>query len=241
MRRTADCDPPIEIAHYSGLAGERYYAYQSRDADVMTRLVARKFSGNVCASDSVIDFGCGGGYLLKALSCGQRFGVEVNPAARRVAEANGLTCFESLDQVNDYTMDIAIAHHSLEHVASPLYILRTLRSKLRPGGALLIVLPIDDWRTQRGYDPNDPNHHLYAWTPLILGNLLAEAGFDVSTLVMTIGVNGWFRVFPRFYPRLPEPVCDLVLRLWASVRRTREIRAVIRNRRFDPGHQGDRE
>jgi SAM-dependent methyltransferase len=241
MKRTAHFDPSIEISHYSGLAGERYYAYQSRDAEAMTTLVARKFSGDVRTSDFVVDFGCGGGYLLKTLSCRQRFGIEINPAARRVAEANGLTCFESLDEISDCTMDVAIAHHSIEHVASPLHILRVLRSKLRPGGALLIVLPIDDWRTQRGYDPGDLNHHLYGWTPLTLGNLLVEAGFDASTLAMTIGVNGWFRVFPRLYPILPRPVSDLVLRLWASIRRTREIRAVIRNPSFDPRHQGPRE
>jgi SAM-dependent methyltransferase len=216
------------LGHYSGAAGERYYEYQSRDANAMATFVAGKFSRHVRPSDVVLDFGCGGGSMLKELACAERFGVEINPIARRVAQANGLTCVESLTQVPDYTIDVAIAHHSLEHVGSPLETLNELRYKLKDGGVLLMVVPIDDWRTQRSYDPNDPNHHLYTWTPLLLGNLLADAGFDVSTLAMTIGVNGWFRVFPRLQMSLPRFVCDRLLRLWAAIRRTREVQAVIR-------------
>lgn len=218
----------IQIGHYYGAAGERYFDYQSRDADVMATHLAAKFSRHIRGSDVVVDFGCGSGSLLKRLLCTQRFGVEINPAARRVAQANGIACFESLDQVQDHTVDVAIAHHSLEHVASPLGILIDLRSKLKPGGTLLLVVPIDDWRTQKHYDQNDPNHHLYTWTPLLLGTLLEEAGFDVSTLVMSIGANGWFAVFPKLYVRLPQSLCGPLLRLWAFVRKTREIRAVIR-------------
>jgi SAM-dependent methyltransferase len=237
MTTPSNCDRSIEVSHYSGLAGERYYTYQSRDAEVMAKHIGRKFSRDVCASDVVIDFGCGGGFLLGALSCAQRLGIEINPAARRAAEANGLTCFESLDEIQDCTADVAIAHHSLEHVVSPLRVLCDLQSKLKPGGVLIVVVPIDDWRTQKRYDPNDPNHHLYTWTPLTLGNLLAEAGFDMSTLAITLGVNGWFRAFPKLYRRLPGPFGNLLLRLWASIRRTREIRAVIRTRFLDVEHK----
>jgi hypothetical protein len=44
--------------------------------------------------------------------------------------------------------------------------------------AVALYVAIDDWRSrhQRRVDP-DINHHLYTWTPLLLANLLREAGF----------------------------------------------------------------
>ncbi len=216
------------LAHYRGPAGERYYSYQSQFAAITAQLSARKFVKHIRPSDVVLDFGCGGGFVLSAITCNRRFGIEVNPVAREIAETNGLTCFETLDQIADQTIDVVISHHSLEHVPSPLIILQQLQSKLKPGGLLLLVVPIDDWRTQKQYDPSEINHHLYTWTPLLLGHLLSEAGFDTENLSTTIGTNGWFRGFPRFYGKIPQPIFDLLSRVWCILRRTREVYAVVR-------------
>lgn len=223
----------LEIGHYSGAPGRRYFRYQSRNAALMAAHVAAKFSRYVRPSDTVVDFGCGGGYVLSALSCTRRLGVEINPAARKAAQANGVTCCESLDGIDDSIADVAIAHHSLEHVACPLEVLVDLRCKLKPAGLLVLVAPIDDWRVQRDYERNNLNHHLYTWTPLLLGNLLAEAGFDITTLGMSIGVNGWFGTFPKVCPVLPRALSGLLLAMWARIRKTREIRAVIRTHPAD--------
>jgi SAM-dependent methyltransferase len=218
----------VTISHYTGEAGRRYYEYQSRFGDLAGQLAARKFAKYIGASDVALDFGCGGGFMLKSVTCRRRLGVEINPFACETAENHGITCYESLGQIENETVDVAISHHSLEHVPSPLLVLRQLQLKLKPGGLLLIVVPIDDWRTQRKYVPTDINHHLYTWTPLLLGHLLYEAGFDVETLSTSIGINGWFSSFPRFNGKVPKPCLDLLLRVWSIVRRTREILCVVR-------------
>ena len=43
----------------------------------------------------------------------------------------------------------------------------------------MLWLPLDDWRMQRRAGRDD-NHHLYAWTPLLLRNLLDEAGSELE-------------------------------------------------------------
>ena len=215
-------------AYYLGDAGLRYFTYQSRFGDMAGRLAARKFAKYIRPSDVALDFGCGGGFMLKLLACRQRLGVDVNPYARDVAANNGVTCYETLDQIGDESVDVVTSHHSLEHVVSPLLVLRQLRLKLKPGGLLLIVVPIDDWRTQKKYFPTEINHHLYTWTPLLLGHLLHEAGFDVRTLSTTIGVNGWFTSFPGCYGKAPQACLDLLLRVWSILRKTREIVCMIR-------------
>ena len=42
---------------------------------------------------AVLDFGCGGGYLLHNLTCAEKAGIEVNPAAIEDARAKGLTIY----------------------------------------------------------------------------------------------------------------------------------------------------
>ena len=221
-------DGQISINHYTGQKGLDYFDYQSRFGDVAGRIIARKFAPHISASDVVLDLGCGGGFVLKALKCRQRLGVEINPAARAVAVQNRVTCVRTLDEIPDGCADVAISHHCLEHVASPLLMLRELQAKIKPGGLLLIVVPIDDWRTQKKYDAADINHHLYTWTPLLLGHLLAEAGFDIGTLRTVVRGNGWFRGYQKLYGFLPNPLFDFLSCVACLRRRTREIYGVVR-------------
>ena len=44
---------------------------------------------------NVIDFGCGGGYLLKNIRCKEKIGVEVNDSAREQAQQNGIRTVKS--------------------------------------------------------------------------------------------------------------------------------------------------
>ena len=51
--------------------------------------------------------------------------------------------------------------------------------KLKPGGKIVVVVPCEHIKYK--YDPEkDINYHLYSWSPMNLGNLINEAGFDVS-------------------------------------------------------------
>jgi len=227
MRQPA-LDTTIAVTHYSGELGRRYFAYQSQFGEFAGQIIARKFDTYIDPSDAVLDFGCGDGLVLKSLSCRERLGVDINPAARQAAERNGITCFDTLDGIESASVDVAISHHSLEHVPSPLLSLREIQSQLKPGGRLVIVVPIDDWRAQKTYDSTDINHHLYAWTPILLGHLLYEAGFDTKTLSTSIGINGWCRIFPFWYGKLPPLCLRILLRGWCIVRKTREIYGVVR-------------
>ena len=52
----------------------------------------------------------------------------------------------------DAVADVIVSNHALEHIEAPIDALRQLRPKVKPDGKLVLVLPIDDWRSQRRWD-----------------------------------------------------------------------------------------
>jgi SAM-dependent methyltransferase len=172
----------------------------------------------------VLDYGCGGGYLLAALSCGARYGIELNPEARLEA-VKVARVYADIDELPpDVLFDAIISHHCLEHVDHPLEILRKLRLRLRPGGKAVFVVPAESWVRQKMYQENDINRHLYTWTPLSLGNLFTCAGFSVERVDLLC--HRWLPKAHRIYPLVPPPVFRLLCKIWAWLTRIRLIRIV---------------
>jgi SAM-dependent methyltransferase len=207
-------------SQYHGNKGKAYFAYQNQGGQQRGRINSRKFSPFIKAADTVLDFGCANGSLLAHVNCRNRIGIEVNPAAREEAISLGLEVHASLDSIPQGSIDIVISNHVMEHVLSPLETLSELRMRLKPNGRIVLCLPIDDWRTQKTADPTDINHHLYTWTPLLIGHLLSEAGFHV--------VRAWVYAHawpPRYWQfldhHLPVWMFDLACRFvaWRDNRR----------------------
>lgn len=180
--------------HYLGQSGKQYQQLRFTGVDFARRyqtdLYFRTYVGE---EDAVLDFGCNDGMFLRWLDCGERIGVEVNPAAREECEhlsaATGIpvTLHQDISGVPDATVDVVISNHCLEHTLTPYEILRQLHRVLKPGGRLVVVLPYDDWRSpiHRNWNPQDPDNHLFTWSPMNIGNLMTEAGFTVERSVHT--------------------------------------------------------
>jgi SAM-dependent methyltransferase len=165
-------------AHYADpLPGHKYFSWQ-QPAGMKGAIYNLKFFAPYISEDQdVLEFGCGGGYLLAALRCRGRIGVEINPAALAEAAKNGIQTFPTLADLPEGAFDRIISSHCLEHVANPYESLCTMRRLLRENGKVILLLPVDDWRSEPWIGP-DENAHLYTWTPRLLGNLLVSAGFN---------------------------------------------------------------
>lgn len=211
-------------SRYRGEEGRLYASWQLRVSAGTGEIVARQhFAREIRAQDRVLDFGCGGGRLLTALSCAERIGVEPNPASRETAGAKGIITHERLDSVPDASVDVVISNHALEHCLEPFTELCAIRRVLVPGGRLLLVLPVDDWRNQKRWDPGEVNHHLYGWTPLLIGHLLTEAGFRPTRIQLVH--RSWPPFVVQLFRALPWPIFQAVLASWSWVRNHREMRA----------------
>jgi len=215
-------------SHYRGTAGSEYFAWQNTNGPIAGRIEARKFKPYIKPTDNVLDFGCGGGHILLNIDCARRVGIDLNLSARTAAATLGIECHEGIAGVQDSSFDVIVSNHSLEHVLDPISVLADLRSKLRPAGVLLLCVPMDDWRMQRVYDRNDINHHLYTWTPQLLGNCLLEAGFNGEQLSIRILTYTCYHRAIRIYGKVPTFIFDLFCRIFSVVTKRRQLLAVAR-------------
>jgi SAM-dependent methyltransferase len=215
MTTAQTCNP-----HYN----DSYFEWQGSNAQLVANLERWKFAPFVTPADVVLDFGCGSGYILAGLACRERYGIEVNPVARMKAPRIVKVQATVDDLPGDLAFDVIISHHALEHVDNPLGQLEQLRSRLKPGGKMVFVVPSELWPRQRVYHSGDINQHLYTWTPLTLGNLFDRAGLAVGRVEL-LG----HRLLPRtstLYGWMPDSVFHFCCQAWARMTWTRQIRIV---------------
>jgi len=217
--------------HYN----ETFWSWQRRIGDFGGWANLHKFESVVDETDCVIDFGCGGGYLLSHLKCAERIGIEPNNAAAQQLQALGIhrfrTCNDLIGALGHSFADVVISNHALEHVLNPLQELRELRSVLKPGGLAVFYVPCETYRL--AFNQNDQNRHLFSWSPQNLGNLFLEAGYEVEF------VKPYFHKWPPGYlklAKLGERVFHATCRIWGHIDRSWtqvEIRAT------NPLHESD--
>ncbi len=210
--------------HYKGTKGEDYFKYQNQNRALGAKINVRKFKDYVKKTDRVMDFGCGGGWILKELDCALKVGVEINKSAHETCERNSIKVYCTTEEVTEGNFDLIISHHCLEHVPYPIRALESLRTLLRPGGKLVMVVPIDDWRSQKVYIPEEINHHLQTWTVNLLGHTIAESGLKVEKI--NIITHAWFPKWDIFYHIIPEFLFDGICWFWAVARKRRQLIAI---------------
>jgi SAM-dependent methyltransferase len=128
---------------------------------VLTRFSHRRRYENVLGlmghlrGARALDFGCGDGWILRqAHDRGLiSFGVGVDSAepalaecALRFAGADGLRCAvpeELPSLVPESSCDVALCTETLEHVQDPRTFLDTMLRYIRPGGEIIITVPIE--------------------------------------------------------------------------------------------------
>jgi len=155
---------------------KKYFDWQKQVGEFGGTADLFKFKDFINTTDNVIDFGCGGGYLLKNITSKNKIGVEINDEARKIAQKNGIPTVKFSGELPDDWADVIISNHALEHIENPIEELRILIKKLRKGGRVVFVVPHE---RKNKYTPNDINQHLYTWSEMNLGNLFTRAGFHV--------------------------------------------------------------
>jgi 2-polyprenyl-3-methyl-5-hydroxy-6-metoxy-1,4-benzoquinol methylase len=160
----------------------------------------------------LLDFGCGGGaYLDRMHRRGWRvtgLDTSVN-AVEAVRKRLGLPALIGTlphPELRPASFDVITMRHSLEHVHSPLEVLRSARRLLAPGGKLVVAVPNIDSLAFRWFGHAwfglDLPRHLTHFTPLTLQVMLQRVGFRVGRVRM-VGHSSWLRSSAKLACRSP--------------------------------------
>lgn len=152
----------------------------------------------------VLDLGCALGEHLRLCPPGS-VGIDLSHAFLRQAAADGASGIAAnLNHalpVRCGAFRAALCSHVLEHVDSPVTLLRECNRVLGDGGVLALALPREAALVELmdGYYRDHP-YHLYSFTPRCIRHLLTRTGFQPSALFLD-------------RPRILEPLEPLLERL----------------------------
>ena len=208
-------------SHYN----KHYYKWQEKAGKYVAQQDVWMYQKYIHAKDVVLDFGCGGGYLLEKFNCKSKHGIDINLYARNTAVKKGIRVYENIEKIpRKVKFDVIISHHTLEHTTQPFEILKKLFKRLKAKGIIICVVPIDDWRNQKKYASGDINQHLFTWTPLLLGNLFVNAGFRVKEI--NIILRAWLPFSRFYYSYIPKDLYNFLSDIWSRIIRSRQIRII---------------
>lgn len=192
-------------------------------ADLLIHAVESVRDGALAPLQSLLDVGCGEGWLLKAAAqrgCRVR-GLDFSAFGLRrhhpelEAEVRVGDVFETLDSVleDGETADVCALEHVLEHVVDPEQLLNRLKSALAPGGVLVITVPNDFSPLQKkalslGVTDREfwvrPPEHLNYFNAETLPRFLESVGYVVLGGYASFPID-WFLLHPGAnYVRDPE-------------------------------------
>lgn len=144
--------------------------------------------GHIHVHSRILDVGCGSGQLLASLmkqGFTELTGLDPYAPVGGPTEAPIRILRQELDEL-DEEFDLVMFHHSFEHLPDPLRALSTVEARLRPGGAVVIrvpVVPSVAWETY-GTDwvQLDAPRHLYLHSEESLGLSASQSGFEIESV-----------------------------------------------------------
>lgn len=209
------------LDHYNS---EYFEKYQKEIGEFGGKANLFKFEKHIKPSDTVLDFGCGGGFLLKNINCKEKIGVEINDTAREYCTLiHNIKCFKTITEIPDNSIDVIISNHCLEHTTDPYSILTEMIKKIKPKGKIVIVVPIDSYKQR--WQPGDVNMHLFSFSPMNIGNLFSLCGLqEVKT---TYILHKWPPCYKYIKEKFGWFIFHIVCRIYGRInKKTVQVKGV---------------
>jgi SAM-dependent methyltransferase len=139
---------------------------------------------------AILDYGAGAGSWLRVmLDRGYRnlWAYDLDNDTLRDLERLGIAVATPSRELPRASFDCVRLEHVLEHVVDPVDCLRRLRTALRPGGVVVLVVPNYGCWSARVSGPRWPAlylpHHLWHFTEASLRHVASAAGLRVARVV----------------------------------------------------------
>ena len=137
----------MEISHYQEKESLSYYNSDSIQSAILKTEIddsrREQMFKDLVRNKVLLDVGCGVGGALARLKPHTRgaSGVEPQKAARELAQGRDLEVHGDINDVPENHCDVATLFHVYEHITDPVEFLKLVRSRIKPGGKILIEVP----------------------------------------------------------------------------------------------------
>jgi SAM-dependent methyltransferase len=159
-----------------------HWWYRAR-RKILARLIARRITRR---NDlQILEIGCGTGHNLAMLGTfGTVDAIEIDPASRAIAAERlkrpvGYAPLPELPGVANAHYDLVALLDVLEHIEDDHAALVAIRTKLKPGGRVLLTVPAHPWMWS-GHDA--ANHHFRRYSRKAFRDVIATSGLRIETL-----------------------------------------------------------
>ncbi len=160
---------------------EERFKQDLNEADTRVNRINEDLNKNL----EILEIGSGSGAFLHCISpkVKSAYGVELNEKSVEWMKKNKLNSVSDIKKLNGKKFDAIVMFHVLEHVQSPVDLLKGLKMYLKNGGRLFIEVPNLNDALNSLYDIpefKDFNYckpHLFYFSCKSLGKILNEAGF----------------------------------------------------------------
>jgi len=138
-------------------------------------IAVQKFFAGIDKNTRLLDFGCGLGQNIFKMP--NAMGYDISSFGVEFCRRKGIDATTNLEEVPNEAFDVVFTAHVLEHHPHPKTMVEDMRSKLKAGKNLILVIPYEA-HGKSGFEL-DLNQHLYSWNFRSINNLLLTSGFDI--------------------------------------------------------------
>ena len=189
---------------------EKYY-------DVRAKLSILKYFLGIQKDSKILEFGCGLGHNI--ISFPNAIGYDISKFAIDFCKKKGINITNNLKSLKDDYFDVVFSCHVLEHLENPFKELEIIHKKLKKGGKLILILPVE--KHQRVSLEIDSNQHLYCWNFRTINNLLTKVGFKPVENKYLWG-TGYKKLL--FFSRINFALYNFMTKLMGVILNAREMK-----------------
>ena len=100
---------------------------------------SHRFIKYINSNDAVLDFGCGGGFMLDKINCKIKHGVEINPEAINFCQSKKIYIYENSKLLPKNFYDVIISNNTLQHCENPFLEINNLYNSLKKNGTIVLI------------------------------------------------------------------------------------------------------
>jgi SAM-dependent methyltransferase len=201
-----------KLKHENLYSNEDYYKTRAR-------LSLIKYFNGINQDSRVLEFGCGLGqniFLIK-----NAIGYDISKFAVEFCNKKGINATTDLKKLKKDSFDMVFSCHVLEHLENPLDTIKLMCKRLKKGGKLITILPVE--KRNKNSLEIDENQHLYCWTFQTFNNLLIKSGFKPIENTYLRG-SGYKKLLP--ISRISIKLYILMTKIMAFLKGSKEMKIV---------------